>query len=272
MSNRRISLLTMGQGNVLALKQTLESFKGVVDEVIYGDMLLFPEDRLVLESYKKEYNINIQRLPFNYLFQMGFSSCLNFLTSNAKNDIVIYMNTSEAIDEDYGIVDIVNDNVDCNMFYFTHRTDPHRWFRCYNRKELQWKGFIHEEVVPIIGEEKPYHKPIFMMKDEEKDMQDPYKALIFNLFKEQTYFRNYMKIVDYPKLFEGTNEGWKSFALDQYPSMKERIEKYEKFHLAVKTGNYDMLMEDILNNPSFEKERLESSKLINFQGIRKDIL
>ena len=78
MKERKISLLTMGQGNVIVLKQTLESFKGVVDEVIYGDMLLVPEDRVVLESYKEEYNINIQRLPFNYIFQMGFSSCLNF--------------------------------------------------------------------------------------------------------------------------------------------------------------------------------------------------
>lgn len=267
-----ISLITMGQGNVIALKQTLESFKNVVDEVIYGDMLLFDKDREVLHSYASDYNTRIIRLPFNYIFHMGFASCLNLLASHATNDMVMYMNTSEAIDEDYGIVETIKSNPECNMFYFIHRTDKHRWFRCYNRKELEWSGVIHEEVVPIKGECIPYHKPIFMMKDLEKDMQDTLKASVFNSVKELSYFNNYMKLVDAPKVCGATNIGWFKFAQDQYASMKERLEQKGKQYEAFLTGNFDMFLNEIQTSDYFKTERFESKHGMNFQGTRKDLV
>jgi len=49
MIERRISLITMGQANPMALKRTLESFKGIVGEVVYGDVLIFDEDREVVK-------------------------------------------------------------------------------------------------------------------------------------------------------------------------------------------------------------------------------
>lgn len=272
MNKKGITLITMGQGNVLVLKQTLESFKGVVDEVVYGDMLIFEEDRVVLNSYKEQYNINIQKLPFNYIFQMGFASCLNLLASHAKNDMVMYMNTSEAIDEDYGILETINTQKDCNMFYFNHRTDKHRWFRTYNRKELSWSGVIHEEVVPNIGDFKPYHKPIFMMKDIEKDLVDPLKAAVFNSVKELCYFNNYMKLVDSPKTVGATNDGWKVFAKDQYESMQKRLLEKGKQYEAFILGDFDMFMNEVRNSDYFKTERFESSHGMNFQGTRKDIL
>jgi hypothetical protein len=267
-----ITLITMGQGNIIALGETLKSFSGVVDEIIYGDLLLYPQDRKALHEYKKQYNINIRPLPFNYIFQMGFASCLNFLASHATNDMVMYMNTSEAIDEDYGIVETVQANPECNMFYFTHRQERHRWFRCYNRKQLEWSGVIHEEVVPIKGECIPYHKPIFMMKDLEKDMHDPLKAAVFNSVKELCYFNNYMKLVDAPKVCGATNIGWFKFAQDQYPSMNERLEQKGKQYEAFLTGNFDMFLNEIETSDYFKTERFESKHGMNFQGTRKDLV
>lgn len=267
-----ITLVTMGQGNVKALKKTLESFKHICNEVVYGDLLIFPEDRAIVESYQKEYNLRIMPLPFNYIFQMGFSSVLNYLAANAKNDFVMYMNTSETIDEDYGIIDIINKNRDCNAFYFSHRVEKHRWFRCFNRHELQWSGVIHEEVIAIKGDARPYHKPIFMMKDEEKDMSNEFKAAVFNSIKECCYFFNYMKLVDYPALRGATNEGWVAFAKEQYKSMQERLEAKGKQYEAFKTGNFAMLINDISTSDYFKKERFISSHGMNFQGARKDIL
>ncbi len=83
----------------------------------------------------------------------------------------INLGDSEIIDENYGINEIVNSNPDCNAFYFSHRVETHRWFRCFDRKEVQWGGRIHEEP---IGNIKPYHKPIYMMADTEKDMEDKF--------------------------------------------------------------------------------------------------
>ena len=57
-----ITLITMGQGNIKALKNTLESFKWVCNEVIFGDLLIFDHDSPLLESYQSEYNLKIVSL------------------------------------------------------------------------------------------------------------------------------------------------------------------------------------------------------------------
>jgi hypothetical protein len=272
--DRKLTLITMGQGNVKALKKTLDSFKGIADEVVYGDMLIFEEDRNTLYDYEYEmdYNLRSFKLPFNYIFQMGFASCLNYLIANAKNNLCLYVNTSETIDEDYGINKIVSDNPDCNAFYFSHRVEIHRWHRCFDRRSVCWSGVIHEEAVPTIGELQPYHKPIFMMKDEEKDMDNPFKAAVFNCAKELAYFNNYRKLIDAPKIVGATNEGWKHFAQEQYESMKERMDKRGLILTAFQTGDFDLLLSQLETNSEFENERFVSSHGMNFQGARKDIL
>jgi hypothetical protein len=260
----------MGQGNVIALKKTLDSFKGIVDEVVYGDLLIFQEDREVVKGYQWGYNLRMISLPFNYIFQMGFSSLLNYLISNAKNDMVMYMNTSEVIDEDYGINKIIDGNPDCNAFYFSHRVEKHRWFRCFDRRFAKWDGRIHEE--PIGDNVQPYHKPIFMMKDEEKDMGDKFKADTFNSVKEMTYWNQLIKIVDNPKEKGVTNEYWVKFAKEQYQSMKDRLVEKGNQYEAFKIGDYEMFMNDIYTSDYFKTAKFESSNLLNFQGARKDIL
>lgn len=262
-----ITLITMGAGNVKALGKTLESFKDVFDEVVYGDMLLFDDDREVLDKYKQEYNMGVLKLPFNHIFKFGFSGTLNTLAEQATNDIILYMNTSEIIDEDYGVVDIVNGNPDCNSFYFIHRTDPHRWFRMYNRKELEWSGVIHEQ---LKGEYRPYHKPVFMMADLEKDMDDPFKADIFNAVKEIVYFRNYNRIVDYPVSLGETDPGWVKFATENYKSMNERRCAYGRLHSAFCMGSNIMLQQAIQDFKPTGK--FQSSNLIEFQGDKKFLL
>jgi hypothetical protein len=259
-----ITLITMGAGNVKVLGKTLESFSNVFDEVVYGDMLLFDDDREIISKYKKEYNILDLRLPFNYIFRYGFADTLNLLAQQATNDIVIYMNTSEIIDDDYGIVDVVTNNPDCNAFYFTHRTDPHRWFRMYNRKELEWSGVIHEQ---LKGEYKPYHKPIFMMADLEKDMDDPFKADVFNSVKEICYFRNYNKIVEQPKKLGETDPGWVKFATENYNNMRERMQSNAQLYEAFCMGSDLMLYQAIKNFKPTGK--YESSTLIEYQGDPK---
>jgi len=266
---RGITLITMGQGNVKALKKTMDSFNGRCNEIVYGDMLVFDDDREVLKSYYKEYNLKVVELPFNYIFQNGFSSVLNLLAKEATNDLVIYMNTSEIIQTNYGITDIVDNFPDCNCFYFDHATDPHRWYRMYDKNMFEWSGRIHEE---IVGDHRPYHKPIFTMADLDKDMGNPFKAKVFNDIKELTYFNQYIRIVDNPELLGATNFGWMGFAKDSYDSMKERLTNKGKRYEAFMNDDFTMYMEDVLNNPEFEKERFESNITIEFQGQKKYLL
>jgi hypothetical protein len=268
MSKRNITLLTMGAGNVIVLEETLKSFvrSGICNEVIYGDLLLFAEDREILNTYVEPYNVKIVPFQFNYIFKNGFASLLNELADKATNDLVIYMNTSEIISVDKGIVEAIENNPDCNTFYFDHATDPHRWYRCYNRHELKWSGMIHEEV---IGEHKPYHKPIFTMADLEKDMGSSFKAKVFNDAKEIVYFQQYKNLIDYPERQGGTNSGWLEFAKSNYDSMTERLEKKGKRYQAFINGNLYNYLEQVYGDKEFEKERFESGNMIEFQGDPK---
>lgn len=274
MNKRPISLITMSQGNVLALKKTLDSFQGIVDEVIYGDLLIFPEDREILESYEQQYNLRSLKLPFNYIFQMGFSNVLNFLISNAKNDIVLYANTSEVIDEDFGINEIIDNNADCNSFFLSHRTENHRWYRCFDRRFVKWDGRLHEESISnVLNKEViPYHKPVLMFKDEEKDMNNIFKAAIFNSCKEMVYWNQLIKMVDNPKEQGSTHDFWVGFAKEQYQSMKERLEQKGNQYTAFKLGDFELFWNEIHTTDYFKTERFESNESINYQGNRKIIL
>lgn len=258
----------MGAGNVLALKKTFDSFKHIVDEFVYGDMLLFPEDRDVLFGYKDEYNLKILGLPFDFIFNNGFSKTLNTIANEASNDLVIYLNTSEVIDIDYGMKDVINNNPDCNAFYFTHATEIFRWFRCYDRRDLRWAGLIHEE---LQGEYKPYHKPIFQMKDEEKDMNNAFKAAVFNSHKECVYWNQLIKIADNPDNYPETNDGWKQFAKDTYQSMKDRLIEKGDMYKKLCAGNYSDYMNAVHSFP-FQNIEFKSSDAIAFQGDKIHLL
>lgn len=264
-----ISGITMLSGNVLILEETIQSLSTVCDEIVIGDLLIFPEDKDVLYGYKSKYNLKIVELPFDHLFKYGFSYVLNYLAKEACNDIIIYLNTSEVIEKDNGILGIVNSEYNC--YYFDHGTDPHRWFRFYDKRELQWSGRIHEALEALPGYDfRPYHKPIFRMADREKDMQSAFKAYIFNSIKEITYFRNYMSILDEPESIGATDPGWIPFVKDNYDYWKNKLNSKGDLYKAFLTGNYTLLMAAINNCVEFEK--FESNPGIEYQGDKKYLL
>ena len=262
-----ITGITMGAGNVLVLKETLKSLSTICDEIIYGDLLLFEDDREILNAYKNEFNLRIVRFNFDYLFNNGFSRLLNWLSSKASNNLVVYLNTSEIIEKDNGVLNIINPEYNC--YYFDHNTDPHRWYRFYDKRELQWSGRIHESLVPIDGLDfRPYHKPVFRMADLEKDMGNPFKAQVFNDVKEIVYFRNYMSIVEDVNNLGGTDSGWIKFATENYESMKERLQSKGRRYEAFLNGYFKMYADAVLEELK-TTEKFESSNLIEFQGDPK---
>lgn len=266
---RNITLITMGAGNVKVLEETLKSFSLFCNEVIYGNMLIFPEDHATVAGYEKAYKLKQVLLPFNYLYHNGFSDLLNLLASKATNDLVVYMNTSEVVGEDFGITEIVNANNNCNAFYFVHPTERHRWFRMYDRRELHWSGLIHEE---LIGDYRPYHKPIFSMKDLPKDMDNPFKAKVFDSLKECVYWNQLIKIVDNPEVLGATSEGWVSFAKENYQNMKERLSQKGNMPLSLELGDFEMFSKEIYYGAAIHGEKFQSSDLIAFQNDRKHLL
>lgn len=260
----KITLVTMGQGNPVALKRTIESFKGIVDEIVFGDLLIFDSDRELIDTYCFYSNFHVVRLPFNYIFLNGFSETLNKLAGHAHNDWILYMNVSEVMDGDHPIKAQMSEDYNC--YSFDHAVETHRWFRLYNKKELKWGGLIHEEVT---GDLKPCPFNLFRMRDTEKDLDDPFKAKVANDVKELCYWAQFQKLVEHPELRANTHLGWLQHAEEAYDSHMQRMAAKGKRWQAFKEGNLTMYLEDIYTNPEFEKERFESNQLLNFQGDRK---
>ncbi len=142
----------------------------------------------------------------------------------------------------------------------------------FNRQKVEWRGLIHEEVHPIREFATYAQQPSFQFADTEKDMDNSFKAKVCNDVKELTYFISYLRLVEQPYLIDVTNKGWVDYAKDSYQSLKSRIEAKGKRYEAFKKGDLSMYLEDVYTNPEFEKERFESSTLVNFQGARKDVL
>ena len=271
------TLLTMAQGNIRALHRTIENFKqkGVINEVIFGDMLIFDDDREKLYELQKEYNaeekfMRIVPMDFNFTFKFGFAATLNRLASFATNDMVLYMNVSEVIDRN---LDLSLISPQYNSYLFNHSTESHLWTRCYNRNHLYWSGVIHEIVVPFSGYEyRTCPQPLFMMADTEKDMDDPFKAKVFNDVKELVYFNQYLKLVENVEICGATNSGWVQFAQQDYDSFRERLRAKGMRYWAFKNGDLQAYLHDVYTNAEFEFEHQESSQMINLQGMRRDKL
>ncbi len=266
--SKKITLITMGQGNPIAFKRTLESFKDVVTEIIFGDLLIFEKDRELIKSYQSEYNLKIIPLPFNFIFINGFAHTLNTLSEYATNDLCIYMNVSEVIDGEQDILSHITSQYNC--YSFNHKTDPHIWFRMYNRKELKWDGVIHETV--SIGAATACPDIVFTMADSEKDMDDEFYAKVMNTVKELVYWNQYIKLVEKPETIGSTNYGWVKYAKDSYDSLKERMTKKGKQLEAFIVGDLDKFIDEINTSDEFKNENQESSELVNLQGKRINVL
>jgi|SRR6185369_1791818 len=265
--NRKISFVTLTQGNPIALRRTMDSLRGICDNYVVGDLCVFREDSEAISELKNDYPLHHARTNFNSLYQHGFSHNLNCLASLAKNDIVVYLNVGEVIESnEKDILATISDEYNC--YYIDHATEKHRWFRVWNRTEMKWSGLIHEE---IVGDYRPYHKPLFRFADTEKDMVDPFKAAVYNDIKEIVYWRNLMRIVDEPEVLGATAEGWVHFAKDNYSTMQERLLKKGVRPKAFEPwlGDLNMYLNDVYSNPEFEKERFESNHIIEFQGDPK---
>lgn len=260
----KITLITMGQGNPVALKRTIESFKHVVDEIVFGDVLIFDQDRETISKYAREYNFRMVKLRFNFIFDRGFADTLNQLAEHATHDWILYMNVGEVLDGEHFIKEQMSERYNC--YPQDHAVETHQWYRLYNRKEVKWGGRIHEEVV---GDLRRCPFNILRFADTEKDLDDPFRAKVANDVKEVVYWAQYLMLVERPEAADNVHPYWIQHAREAYGSYMGRMHNKGKRYKAFVESNLSMYLEDIYTNPEFEKERFESSELINFQGDRK---
>lgn len=266
---RNISLITMSQGNPLALARTLESVRGICNEVIYGDLIILDDVRNVINDVTEWYKCKVVKYPFNYIYKNGFSSILNDLASYATNDLVLYLNCSEIIQKPEAILRLINERfIEYNTFAMRHDSDPHIWFRMYDKKRSSWHGIIHEEVR---GErvECPYF--LFTFEDTQKDTENIFQSKIADDVKELVYFKQYTKLIDTPEIRTIENDWWINFAKDNYDSMKQRLLAKGARHEAFEEGDLVKYLNDVTTNPLFKGEQFISNQLIEFQNSTKSL-
>lgn len=271
---KNISFVTMGQGNPEATYRTFKSFFGTIcNEIIYGDLCIFAEDRKMIESYSEEFNLKIVELPFNYIYKNGFSNCLNLLSDHASNNICLYNNVGEIINSEQRTLRLINEKFsDFNCYAINHPVEKHVWVRMWDRREVEWSGRIHEECIPKHGFEKklcPYF--VFEFTDTQKDMSDPFKAKCYDDIKNLTYNRNYINLIEEPYSQGATNDWWVKFARENYESMKHRLFDKGVRREAFEEGNIEKYLNDVYNNPLFKQEKFESDKLVEFQNSTRSL-
>lgn len=237
-----MTLITLTNGNPIALKRTIDSLSGIIDEVVIGDVSVFPEDKEEISKLTKIIeNVKIVELPFNFLFKYGFAHALNTISQHSKNDMCLYLNVGEILISDKNeLKNRISPSYNC--YYIDHPTEIHHWYRVYNRKEIKWNGIIHEE---IIGNLKPCSVPLFTFDDTPKDSHDKLKELAYLEIKEAVYFNLYVKLVDQPHLSAGTNQGWINFSRDGFHSFIERLHQKGGIYEAMIQGDYNLLMKSI---------------------------
>lgn len=235
----------MAQGNPLALKRTIDSFAGLCNEVVFGDLLVLESDREIIKNYA----VRSVPLPFNFIYKNGFGETLNELAKHATNDLVLYMNVGEVLDS--AVLDF--SDMSANCFCFDHATDPHKWFRLYDRTKLKWAGIIHEE---LVGGRRPANTPVFRMADTEKDELN---AQLYNDIKELVYFQQYLRLVDEPGIIGITNRGWVDYAKRDYNYIKERMLAKGRRVEAFETGDLSLYLSEAIN------QEFISNQIIHFQ-------
>lgn len=220
-----LTLIFPAHSNPVSAKRTIDNvrsaFGGLANEFIVGDVSIHENDFLAGAS-----DVRVIPLPFNFIFKNGFANTLNTLASHATNDLVLYLNCSEIVECN---LDVSLLSPEWNCWSFNHAEDPHTWVRCYDRRELQWSGRIHEE---IIGPRRLCPRHLFRMADTEKS-DDGFRAACSNDVKEITYFQQYVHIVEHPEDLGATNEHWLNYSRSEYDDLKRRLnekgERYQAF-------------------------------------------
>lgn len=268
---RMLTLITPTQGNPIALKRTINSLKGIINEVVVGSVCVFEEDEDLIQSYENEINLKVVKMPFNYIFCNGFSNTLNKLAEFAINDWVIYLNVGEIVEEgQHNILGKINNDYNC--YYLDHATETHLWYRVYNKKEVQWGGILHEEIASGIGL-RPYNEaPLFRFADTPKDDEEWFYGRVMNDAKECVYFNLYLKLAEQSHLIDNTNQGWIQFAKEGYHGFIERLHAKGDMYEAFLTGNKKLLLEYINANESYPPKKKNDISIVSHLKNEMDFL
>lgn len=237
-------------GDASNIERTINSAKGVCDEVIIISTAMFNEDLCMFHQLTDK----VVELPWNFTFMHGFGHMMNQGSSFAKNDWLILLGVSETIHTGHQrIIGTLPHAPSNNIYLCDHINDPNRWRRCWNRKSgSHWGGIIHESIGG--GQDAGV---LFEMRDTPKaPMQDPLKNECMKFLKACLYNQCYKRLLEHPEELSFTDPGWIGFVNGAKESIIDFCDKHSDMLYACMTGNFGLFIKLV-------EGRMEASKTVS---------
>lgn len=218
-------------GNPANIQRTIDSCKGVADDVVIISTCPYPQDEEYLRSLG-----TVVSLPWNYTYLNGFVNMMNCGTDAAKNDWLLLFGVGETLFKPHQPIHLALKNAPRDtVFRCDHVNDPHRWGRVWNRRGgTRWGGLIHEAIGR--GQEGCI---LFEMRDTPKESAGTEKDAVFRHIKTTLYNAMYRRLLLHPEELSFTDPGWLNFVRGAESSITEFCEQNSALIDAAMKGDFE---------------------------------
>lgn len=252
----KVSLIIPAFSYGPALERTVESCKGISDDLVIISTAFWEKDR---ESMLR-LTPKVVQLDWNYTMLNGFGEMMNRGTSSAKNDWCLLFGVGETFNRELRpFLRILESAPERHVFTCDHINDQNRWKRVWNRQSgVRWSGLIHEELVG--GTDGGL---LFRMLDTEKPPRpDPVEQEALHFMKTCLYHWQYKRLREEREaVLGGTNRGWLGFVDGSKEANEEFLDRHSSMVSAMLCGD----LEGFLALVRASVESKQPAKGVNFR-------
>lgn len=206
-------------GNPTNLHKTIDSVKGICDDVIIVHQLMFDDD--AIDPLLLEFgDAMVETTDWNHVIIHGYGSLPNMGMSISPWRLLL--GVGETIAEQHkDIRQALLDSDPKKIYKCNHNNDVHKWNRIWNPSSgNHYAGLIHEDVRGDDG------GLLFRMQDTDKlPLPSHYKNDVLKWFKACSYNILYKRLLDHPDELSHTDPGWLKFVAGASESINDFCQK-----------------------------------------------
>lgn len=234
------TIIPWAGGSSEPLKRTIDSVRGISDEVVVVHQKMFDDDTEIAQSLADKVCV----LDWNAVFQDGgFAVLPNAGAAAAKGPWMLLLGVGETISHQYSPLRETLQNASNRViFRCDHEGDVHTWGRIWAPSgNTYWCGPIHEEAGGGLG-----GPVVFRMQDyAKKPHEDNFRNECIKWWKNCAYHANYFFLMNNPDKRGFTNEGWLSFVAGARESIEDFVETNKDLMEAAWDGDRDAFYEGV---------------------------
>lgn len=228
------TIIPWAGGSSEPLKRTIDSVRGISDEVVVVHQKMFDDDTEIAQSLADKVCV----LDWNAVFQDGgFAVLPNAGAAAAKGPWMLFLGVGETVAQQYVPMRKTLESANPKtIFRCDHVGDIHTWGRLYRPDSgTHFGGPIHESCGNGVG-----GPVIFRMQDFEKERHpDIFRNECIKWWKTTSYNVNYAVLIDSPEKLSFTDPGWLSFVKGARESIEEFLDSNKDLVEAALDGDRD---------------------------------